>query len=117
MTLIGFFVLRYLPNRTMKQLNNLFQGQQFNSKIYQLPDVAILSKFIFTIPCCSRYISAARNTPAIIANILNNFFITNPIKNPASPPNPTVVNSGLKLVADDAAAARTLSIAIFAFTS
>jgi hypothetical protein len=43
-----------------------------------------------------------------IANILNNFFIAIPIKKPTSPPNPTVVNSGLAV-----AAARVLSIATF----
>lgn len=36
----------------------------------------------------SRYINAAKNTPAIITNILNNFFIRNPIKKPISPPKP-----------------------------
>jgi hypothetical protein len=44
--------------------------------------------------------------------------MTNPIKKPTSPPNPTVVNSGLKSVAAAAkTVVRALSIAAFHSTS
>jgi len=72
-----------------------------------------LSQFIFTIFCDSKYISAAKNIPAPMAKIFITFFIANPIRKPISTPNPTVVKSGLKLLA----AAAILSIATFASSS
>jgi hypothetical protein len=40
--------------------------------------------------------SAVKNIPAPTANIFMTFLIAYPIRNPATPPNPTVVRSGLK---------------------
>jgi hypothetical protein len=53
----------------------------------------------FSIACDCKYIKAARNKPAITAIIFITYLIAMPTKNPAIPPNPTVVKRGIKLVA------------------